>query len=289
MKITKAVIPCGGLGTRFLPFTKAVAKEMMPIIDKPCLDYIVDELVSSGITDIMLIVSPGKEVIGNYYSANDTLNERLRESGKEEILANLARIERKANFTYAVQERPDGSGYAMLLAEKFCGDDPFVVALGDDMMHADVPVARQLMDTYEKYGKTVFGVQRRKVPEILRYGVIDVDRQLSDSEYLMKSILEKPKVEELTSDLASLGRYVVAPGVFDVLRETPIGKGNELQFTDGLNNLTKKKGGVARVFEGVRYDIGDKFGTLQAITEYALRDPVLGAEYRAYLENLITK
>ena len=288
-QVTKAVIPCGGCGTRFLPITKAVAKEMLPIIDKPCLDYIVDELVASGITEVLLIVSPDKDEIRQYYEPNNRLNARLASDGKTEELALLHALERKVRVRFVEQTEPKGSGHAIALAEEFVGGEPFVIALGDDLMDASIPVSRQLIDVYARYGKTVLGVQRRAVPEILRYGVIDVKRDLGGGTYDMNGILEKPTVAQLTSDLATLGRYVVTPDVFDALRNTPVAANGELQLTDALNLIAHTQGAVAHVFDGNRYDIGNKLGSLTAIVEYALKDGTLGEEFATYLKDITTK
>jgi len=282
-KITKAVIPCGGCGTRFLPITKAVAKEMLPIVDKPCLDYIVDELIESGVTDVMIIVSPDKQEIVDYYTPAKRLNARLEQDGKQKELALLTALENKVRVHFVEQTEPLGSGHAIALAEEFCAGEPFVLALGDDLMRAPVPVAKQLIAVYEKYGKTVLGVQRRALPEILRYGVIDVKSDLGGGTYDMNGILEKPSADELTSDLATLGRYVVAPAVFDALRRIKPAANGELQFTDALDLLAREQGAVAHVFDGKRYDLGQKLGSLQAIVEIALEHEEVGAEFAAYL------
>ena len=287
--IKKGVILCGGLGTRFLPITKAVAKEMLPIIDRPVVDYIVDEAVSSGIKDILIIISP-KDSLKEYYNKNEQLVEKLVSTGKKEYADIVEAISKKANISFDVQYIPKGSGDALLIAEKFVNGEPFALMLGDDVIYNDDnPVIGQLARVYDKYHKTVLGVQRRSVPEIFRYGVIDVLSQKEDTVYEMNGILEKPTLEQLTSDLATLGRYILTPEIFDILKATPLGNNNELQLTDGINLLTKRDGAFAYVFDGRRYDMGNKLGSLEAITEYALRDKEHGKAYKEYLLDLIEK
>ena len=288
--IKKGVILCGGLGTRFLPITKAVAKEMLPIIDRPVVDYIVDEAVSSGIKDILIIISPNKDSLKEYYNENKQLVEKLVSTGKKEYADIVEAISKKANISFDVQYIPKGSGDALLIAEKFVNGEPFALMLGDDVIYNDDnPVIGQLARVYDKYHKTVLGVQRRSVPEIFRYGVIDVLSQKEDTVYEMNGILEKPTLEQLTSDLATLGRYILTPEIFDILKATPLGNNNELQLTDGINLLTKRDGAFAYVFDGRRYDMGNKLGSLEAITEYALRDKEHGKAYKEYLLDLIEK
>ena len=217
--IKKGVILCGGLGTRFLPITKAVAKEMLPIIDRPVLDYIVDEAVNSGIKEILIIISPNKDSIKEYYKENAQLIKKLTETGKKEYADIINAISQKADISFDVQYVPKGSGDALLIAEKFVNNEPFALMLGDDVIYNDKdPVIGQLARVYDRYKKTVLGVQRRQPPEILRYGVIDVLSQKEDTVYEMKGILEKPSLEQLTSDLATLGRYILTPEIFEILK-----------------------------------------------------------------------
>ncbi|HEY8423767.1 MAG TPA: UTP--glucose-1-phosphate uridylyltransferase [Clostridia bacterium] len=289
--IKKCVILCGGLGTRFLPITKAVPKEMLPIIDRPVVDYIVDEAVNSGIKDILIIISPNKDCIKEYYNPNPELYQKLIETGKPDYAEIIDAISKKANISFDVQYIPKGSGDALLIAQDFIKGEPFALMLGDDVIYnAQNPVINQLAKVYEKYQKSVLGVQRRQPPEIFRYGVIDVKEQLEDNVYSMKGVLEKPSsAEELRSDLATLGRYILTPEIFDVLKVTPLGINNELQLTDGINILAKQSGALAYVFEGRRYDMGNKLGSLEAITEYALRDNELGKAYKEYLKKLVNE
>lgn len=288
--IEKGVILCGGLGTRFLPITKSVAKEMLPIIDRPVVDYIVDEAVNSGIKDILIIISPNKDCIKEYYKENKELTKKLLDTGKSEYAEIVQAISKKANISFEVQYVPKGSGDALLIAQKFVDNKPFALMLGDDVIYNDEnPVIGQLAKVFEKYQRTVLGVQRRQPPEILRYGVIDVLSQKEDTVYEMKGILEKPALKDLTSDLATLGRYILTPEIFDILKETPLGINNELQLTDGINLLAKRDGAYAYVFDGRRYDMGNKLGSLEAITEYALRDKEHGEAYKQYLLELVKR
>ncbi|HHW90134.1 MAG TPA: UTP--glucose-1-phosphate uridylyltransferase [Clostridiales bacterium] len=287
--VKKGVILCGGLGTRFLPITKAVPKEMLPIIDRPVVDYIVDEAVNSGIKEILIIISPNKDCIKEYYQPNPELYQKLMESGKQDYARVIDQIPQKANVSFDVQYIPKGSGDALLIAQEFVSGEPFALMLGDDVMYNDQnPVVKQLISVYEKYQKTVLGVQRRTPPEIFRYGVIDILERLEPDVYDMKGILEKPSsVDDLTSDLATLGRYILTPEIFEILKKTPLGINNELQLTDGINLLAQQSGALAYVFEGRRYDMGNKLGSLEAITEYALRDQELGKAYKEYLTELL--
>lgn len=288
--ITKAVIPCGGLGTRFLPITKAVAKEILPIIDKPCIDYIVDELVESGIEEILIILSPGKEIFKQYYSPSPKLYERLSSTGKQAETDKLKVLDTKAKISFVYQEEPKGSGDALLKAEKFCAGEPFALALGDDIMYNDGdPVTKQVINVFEKHNKAVLGVQFRELPEILRYGVIDKDEDLGSRTVSIKQILEKPKAEKLTSNLATLGRYVMTPEIFDYIRNTPIAKNGELQLTDSINLMARDGKVVAYDFIGRRYDMGDKQGSIEAQIEYGLRNPLLSEGLKEYLKQLMSK
>lgn len=290
MKVKKAVIPCGGLGTRFLPITKAVAKEMLPIIDKPAIDYIVDEMVAADIEDIMLIISPGKDIMRQYYSPNNMLNSRLSASGKTDEITKLQYLESKANICYAIQTEPKGSSDALLLAEDFIAGEPFAIAWGDDVIFSEVPVIKQLAEIFDQYQKPVIGVQTRGVPDILKYGVIDINEDYGNGVCLINGIMEKPKDEkELKSKLAALGRYVVTPDIFEFIRRTEVASNGELQFTDTLNLMSKHLGVMSYDFKGRRYDLGDKLGMLEAVVEYGLRHKTFGSDFKDYLKKLLKK
>lgn len=289
MKITKAVIPCGGLGTRFLPITKAVPKEILPIVDTPVLSYIVDEAIDSGITDILIVINEQKEMIRRYFTPSYELEDKLIAAGKTEYLERLRRIYRRANVVFTYQPKPKGSGDAVLQAEKFTGDEPFALAWGDDLIVNDGdPVMGQLARAYEKYGASILGVQRVDTDDIVKYGVARVSAD-DGRGHKCEEIIEKPSLDNIPSRLTSLGRYVIDRNIYDAIRSTELGKGNELQFTDALNSLCSTSGVWAYEFEGKRYDMGDKLGAMKATVEFALKNPELGDGFREYLSSLDLK
>ncbi|MDR3318419.1 MAG: UTP--glucose-1-phosphate uridylyltransferase [Clostridiales bacterium] len=284
MKIKKAVILCGGFGTRFLPITKVFPKEMLPIIDRPVLDYIIDEVKDSGIGQIMLVISPSKTVIPQYYSPDPQLTKKLTERKQTAALGILAKIG-GAEISYAVQEDAEGSGHALSLAESFCGGEPFALLNGDDVVYSETPAVGQLSRAYERCGLSVIGMQRRPEPEIRRYGVADLAGAGVDGLYKLKGIIEKPSAPELSSDLCSLGRYVFTPDIFDAIRRTPY-CGFELRLTDAISALIASSGAYAYEFTGRRYDMGDKYETIEAAIEFALRNPEYADRLKAYLNKL---
>ncbi len=292
-KITKAVIPCGGAGTRFLPITKAVPKEILPVVDTPVLGHIVSEAIDSGITDIMIVLGKGKEVIREYFTPNPKLERRLRENGKHELADLLAKIGHGAHISFAVQERPQGSGDALLYAEEFTAGEPFALAWGDDLIYAgENPVMGQLIGVYEKYGASVLGVQTIDTDEIYKYGVADTGGKAAEPDgrtYRCHGIAEKPqRGEPLKSRLAALGRYVLTSEVFDVLRKTATDvKSGELQLTDALNSMARDGKVYAYDFIGKRYDMGDKFGSVCAVVDHAARDKVFGEAFKAFLKEYV--
>lgn len=295
-KISKAVIPCGGMGTRFLPITKAIPKEILPIIDTPVLSYIVNEAIDSGITDIMIVLGQGKDAIKNYFMPNSRLEDALYEAGKTEILKLVKDIHQKANFTFATQEVPRGSGDAVLYAEKFTGKEAFALAWGDDLICSDKPVMGQLTECYYNEGASVLGVQEWLGDDIVKYGVAQIEKgyktaagEVCSRSYKCLSIVEKPPLDKLPSRLACLGRYILTPAIFDEIRRTPLGKNNELQLTDSLNALCKTEGIFAYDFIGKRYDMGDKFGATQAVVEFALKNADFGGDFKSYLKELVSK
>ncbi len=286
-KVKKAVIPAGGRGTRFLPITKALPKELLPIIDRPVLDYIIDEAIEAGVEEILIITGAGKECIPRYYAHDETLIAALEQSGKPEFADIVREVSGRAKISFALQKEPLGSGDAILHAESFAAGEPFALLLGDDVVVNDgLPAIKQLIIAYEECGKTILGVQERLTDDIVKYGVIDIAESRGRL-HKMNGILEKPALHELTSRLCTLGRYVVAPEIFEVLRRTPLGKGNELQLTDGLNLLCKEQGSYAYEFEGRRYDLGDKLGAAEAGVEFALRRDDIGADFKTYLKRLV--
>lgn len=284
-KVTKAVIPCGGMGTRFLPITKAVPKEILPIIDTPVLAHIVNEAIDSGITDILIVLGRGKESIREYFSPNPELEEALSKSGKTDFLQIVKNTYGRANIRFEYQPKPLGSGDAVARAKGFTGNEPFVLSWGDDLIYGANPVMGQLLGAYEKTGKNILGVQTVNTDDIVKYGVASVcggEGRLYDC----NSIVEKPPLNKLPSRLAALGRYVLNPEIYEQISQLKSNKG-EIQFTDALNALAQQGRVCAYDFEGRRYDMGDKFGALQASVEYGLRSPEYGEAFKEYLRNLV--
>ena len=287
-KVRKAVIPVAGYGTRFLPFTKAVPKPMLPILNKPALQVISEEVVNSGITDILFIVGYKKEILESHFDAAPELEKMLKEKGKDDFLKEVVYPEHMANFTYVVQEVQNGTASAVQLAKDFVGDEPFAVLFGDDIMFNEKrPVIGQLADVYEKYGKTVLGCKRVSMDVISKYASVEFDKVLEDDVYNMVKVTEKPKREEAKSDLAPLGRYVCSPKIFDIIENLKPGANGEYQFTDALDIIARSEGALAYVFDGTRYDMGDRFGYLKANIEYGLRDEELKGKLREYLKELV--
>ena len=287
-KVRKAVIPVAGYGTRFLPFTKAVPKPMLPILNKPALQVISEEVVNSGITDILFIVGYKKEILESHFDAAPELEKMLKEKGKDDFLKEVVYPEHMANFTYVVQEVQNGTASAVQLAKDFVGDEPFAVLFGDDVMFNEKrPVIGQLADVYEKYGKTVLGCKRVSMDVISKYASVEFDKVLEDYVYNMVKVTEKPKREEAKSDLAPLGRYVCSPKIFDIIENLKPGANGEYQFTDALDIIARSEGALAYVFDGTRYDMGDRFGYLKANIEYGLRDEELKGKLREYLKELV--
>lgn len=287
-KVRKAVIPVAGYGTRFLPFTKAVPKPMLPILNKPALQVISEEVVNSGITDILFIVGYKKEILESHFDAAPELEKMLKEKGKDDFLKEVVYPEHMANFTYVVQEVQNGTASAVQLAKDFVGDEPFAVLFGDDVMFNEKrPVIGQLADVYEKYGKTVLGCKRVSMDVISKYASVEFDKVLEDGVYNMVKVTEKPKREEAKSDLAPLGRYVCSPKIFDIIENLKPGANGEYQFTDALDIIARSEGALAYVFDGTRYDMGDRFGYLKANIEYGLRDEELKGKLREYLKELV--
>ncbi len=288
MKITKAVIPCGGMGTRFLPITKAVPKEILPIVDTPVLGYIADEAIKSGITDILIVLGHGKEAIKEYFSPAPALEEKLLASGKTEYAELIKRIYSSANITFIYQDQPRGSGDAVYLAKSFTGDEPFCLAWGDDLIVSEKPVMGQLAAAYGELNTPILGVQKFMGDDIVKYGVAKISESKGRA-HKCEGIVEKPALAEIPSRFASLGRYVLDSRVYGEIEKTPLGKGNEYQLTDTLNNMCKTSGVYAYEFEGKRYDMGDKLGAVQATVEFALKSPEFGSRFREYLKDLSKK
>ena len=288
-KIRKAVIPAAGLGTRVLPATKAQPKEMLVIVDKPALQYLVEELVASGIEEILIITGRNKSSIENHFDYSYELETTLEEKGKTELLEIVKHISNMANIFYVRQKQPLGLGHAVGCAESFIGDEPFVVVLGDDIIYSpESPATKQLIEKYEELnGGIILGVQEVPEKEVNKYGIIDPLNKLDERTVEVKGFIEKPEIDEAPSRLAALGRYVLEPEIFKYLKETKRRKGGEIQLTDAI--LKMKNAGhklYAYDYDGIRYDTGDKFGMFKATVEMALRHDELKDEVRDYLKKL---
>jgi len=286
MIIRKAVIPAAGLGTRFLPATKSMPKEMLPIVDTPAVHFVVKEAIEAGIDDIIIITGRGKRAIEDYFDESPELEMHLEKKGKKEQLEMVREISQMVNIHYIRQKEPKGLPDAILRAEKHVGDEPFAVLLGDDIIKGSPPCIKQLIDVFEKYGSTVLAAQKVPLVEISKYGSIK-GKLVEDRVYLVEDIVEKPKPEEAPSNVASVGRYVFTPTIFDCIRATPVGLNDELQIADSLSILREKENIYAFEFIGRRYDIGDKFGYIEAIIDFSLENKEIGDKVRDYLSKLI--
>ena len=286
-KVTKAVIPAAGLGTRVLPATKAQPKEMLVIVDKPSLQYIVEELVESGIKDIIIVTGRNKNSIEDHFDHSYELEDTLKKNNKNTLLEKVEDISSMANICYVRQNHPKGLGHAILKAKSFVGDEPFVIALGDDIVYNDVPVAKQLIDNYSKYGSSIVGCQEVKESDVSKYGIVNPLLSLDEKTVEMEDFIEKPSVKEAPSKLACLGRYLLTPKIFDYLEKTEPGKDGEIQLTDAIVAMMKDGEKVlAYNFEGKRYDIGNKFGLLKANIEFGLRNEETREELLEYLKSI---
>ena len=286
MKVTKAVIPAAGLGTRVLPATKSMPKEMLTIVDKPAIQYIVEEAVNSGITDILIITNRGKGIIEDHFDRSPELEERLLASGKQDVYEQVVGISKLANIYFVRQKETKGLGHAVNCARSFVGNEPFAVLYGDDVIIGDDPACAQLIRAYEKYGKAVVGIKEVPADAISKYSSLKVDH-LEDNLYNCTDMIEKPqKKEDVLSLYSILGRNVLTPDIFDILDHTQPGAGGEIQLTDAMRVLAQTAGITGVDFTGKRYDMGDKLGILQATVEIALDNPLLGDSFRAYLKEI---
>lgn len=286
-KIRKAIIPAAGLGTRFLPATKAQPKEMLTIVDKPTIQYIIEECVASGIEEILIITGRNKKSIEDHFDRSIELEMELEKAGKQDMLHMVRDISDMINIHYIRQKEPRGLGHAIHCAKTFVGDEPFAVLLGDDIVYnPEKPCLKQLMDCYDKYGRSILGVQTVDKAAVNKYGIVS-GNSIEDRVYKVEGLVEKPAVEEAPSNVAILGRYIITPRIFEILEETEPGKGGEIQLTDALLRLLKDENMYAYDFEGKRYDAGDKLGFLQATVEYALRKPELKAGFMEYLKTIV--
>lgn len=286
MKVRKAIIPAAGLGTRFLPATKAQPKEMLPIVDKPTIQYIIEEAVASGIEEILIITGRNKKSIEDHFDKSVELEMELEKAGKQEMLDMVRRISDMVDIHYIRQKEPRGLGHAIHCAKSFVGNEPFAVMLGDDVVDSEVPCLKQLIDCFNEYKTTILGVQTVDPKNVDKYGIVD-GLHIEDRVYKVKRLVEKPSVDEAPSNVAILGRYIITPQIFEILENTAPGKGNEIQLTDALETLIKNEAMYAYDFEGRRYDVGDKLGFLQATVEYALRKEELRDGFIEYLQTII--
>jgi UTP--glucose-1-phosphate uridylyltransferase len=290
MTVRKAVFPAAGLGTRFLPATKAQPKEMLPLVDKPTIQYVVEEAVASGLSEIIIVTGRNKRAIEDHFDAAFELEYYLNDRGKMEELAQIKTISELASVCYVRQKEPLGLGHAILCARTLVGDEPFAVFLGDDIIGgASTPCMRQLLDVFDHYGGPVIAVERVPRERISQYGIMAGRRLTSPNGarvYEITEMVEKPRADEAPSDLAIIGRYVLTPDLFAVLAETVPDRRGEIQLTDGLRRLRERRPMYAVEFEGKRYDTGDKLGFLKATVEFALARPDLADEFRAYLKSL---
>jgi UTP--glucose-1-phosphate uridylyltransferase len=286
-KIRKAVFPAAGLGTRFLPATKAQPKEMLPLVDKPIIQYVIEEAVASGLTNIIIVTGRGKNAIEDHFDVSYELERLLQERGKTELLEQVRAVSNMINVSYVRQGETLGLGHAVLMAKDLIGDEPFAVMLGDDIIDSAVPCMRQMIDVFDAHGGPVIAVQQVPKSEISAYGVIDgTPEGASGRVYRIKDMVEKPQPGAAPSDLAIIGRYILTPDIFQALEATPRDAFGEIQLTNGLRALKEKRPLFGYRFEGVRHDAGNKLGFLKATVEFALKRPDLGGPFREYLRGL---
>ncbi len=281
----KAVIPAAGLGTRFLPATKAQPKEMLPVVDKPTIQYVVEEAVASGITDILIITGRGKRAIADHFDRSIELENQLAEKGETKALKEIQQISRLAAIHYTRQGQPRGLGHAVLQAKNYVGDEPFAILLGDDITISEIPCMKQLIDQFEKYQKSILGIERVPREEVNKYGVVKVE-QLSERIYKVIDIVEKPKPEEAPSNMVAFGRYILTPTIFECLEKASPGYGNEIQLTDAIKTLLDFEDVYVYEVEGKRYDLGHRLGWIKASIELALQREDLREDLLAYIKRL---
>ncbi len=289
MRVRKAVFPAAGLGTRFLPATKAQPKEMLPLVDKPIIQYGVEEALAAGCDQIIIITGRGKSAIEDHFDVSYELEKMLEERGKTELLAVVRQISDMIHVAYVRQKEAMGLGHAVLMARELVGNEPFAVLLADDVIDAPVPCLKQMIDVFDETQSSVIATQVMEGPAISAYGVVDgkpVEGRFQDRLYDITNLVEKPKFADAPSKLAVIGRYVLTPTIFETLERTPLGAGGELQLTDGLRLLLQREKLYGYVFEGKRHDTGDKLGFLKATVEFALKRPDLGGSLREWLKEL---
>ena len=286
-RLRKAIFPAAGLGTRFLPATKAQPKEMLALVDKPIIQYVIEEAVASGLTSIIIVTGRGKNAIEDHFDTSSELERLLESRGKTDLLEQVRAVSNMINVCYVRQGEQLGLGHAVLMARDLVGDEPFAVMLGDDIIDSAVPCMKQMIEVFERHGGPVIAVQQVPKAEISAYGVIDgVPEGDSGRVYRVRDLVEKPSVEEAPSDLAIIGRYILTPEIFEMLEKTPRDTGGEIQLTNGLRALKEKRPIYGYRFEGIRHDAGNKLGFLKATVEFALKRPDLGGPFREYLKSL---
>jgi UTP--glucose-1-phosphate uridylyltransferase len=286
MKIRKAIIPAAGLGTRFLPATKAMPKEMLPIVDKPTIQYIVEEAVASGIEDIIIVTGKGKRAIEDHFDASFELEYNLNEKGKYQLLEEVRKSSEMADIHYIRQKEPKGLGHAIWCARKFVGDEPFAVLLGDDIVESEVPCLKQMIEVYSEHQASIVGVQPVSWDEVSRYGIVD-PVAVRDRVYEAKQLVEKPEVGQAPSNLAIMGRYILTPAIFDILDNQRIGVNGEIQLTDAISRLGETERVLAYHFEGTRHDVGERLGFIKTSIHYALENPELRDELIKYMSEIV--
>ena len=287
-RVRKAVFPAAGLGTRFLPATKAQPKEMLPLVDKPIIQYVIEEAVAAGLTNIIIVTGRGKNAIEDHFDVSYELERLLQERGKTDLLDQVRAVSNMINVSYVRQGEALGLGHAVLVARDLVGDEPFAVMLGDDIIDSAVPCVKQMVDVFERHQGPVIAVHRVPRNEISAYGVIDGSccEDRSDRVYRIRDLVEKPRAEEAPSDLAIIGRYILTPDIFEALAQTPRDAAGEIQLTNGLRALKDRRPMYGYRFEGVRHDAGNKLGFLKATVEFALKREDLGGPFREYLKGL---
>ncbi|UAL46942.1 UTP--glucose-1-phosphate uridylyltransferase GalU [Sutcliffiella horikoshii] len=269
MKVRKAIIPAAGLGTRFLPATKAMPKEMLPIVDKPTIQYIVEEAINAGIEDILIVTGKGKRAIEDHFDNSFELEQNLLSKGKVELL-NEVQKPSNVDIHYIRQKEPKGLGHAIWCARKFIGNEPFAVLLGDDIVQSETPCLKQMIDQFDRFSSSMLGVQSVKPDEVSRYGIVD-GKEISNQLYTINALVEKPSMDEAPSNLAIMGRYILTPRIFDILQNQTPGAGGEIQLTDAIATLNQFEAVYAYEFEGKRYDVGEKLGFIETTIEFALQ------------------
>jgi len=287
MKVRKAIIPAAGLGTRFLPATKAMPKEMLPIVDKPTIQYVVEEAVASGIEDIIIVTGKGKRAIEDHFDNSFELEYNLREKGAFDLLEEVQKPSKMADIHYIRQKEPKGLGHAIWCARKFIGNEPFAVLLGDDIVQAETPCIKQMMDLYSRYHASILGVMIVPDDEVSRYGIVQ-GKKYDERFYSVKGLIEKPPKKQAPSNLAIMGRYILNPKIFDILERQNPGVGGEIQLTDAIAELTRYEEVYAYEFDGRRYDVGDKFGFVKTTIEFALHNKEIQQKIREYLKCLVS-